>query len=529
MGLRRILFIFAAALAAATGLADPGYRAPLKSEGRYLAVVSDMHMSYGEVNDRWHPYEDFRWSKAFHAFLTEISMRGNDRVDLVIAGDFLELWQAPDDIACYGNGMDLGCSIPEIVEITRRIVRGHNDTLKELAAFSQKGDNRVHVIPGNHDAALMLKEVWDVLGAPLQVESGRIQWVRSGIWTSHDGCVIIEHGHQIPGDANRFDNWPVVADRTRGLLFRPGGELFVQKLFNEVECTYPIIDNLSPEVLGAWYRMQDRGVWGSIADMARFIIFYLFETSLAQKTAFLGEEEAPKHAKAGAWDVAYGRNKLNWRLAAYAMPLGSNLRAELLTQNPDHKVDKLRRDLATIVVDPKRLSDDEVRQLCDQAWLVSKQPCLDTATLGELLNRLPGVRPWLLRRHLESRRKEFPKMSHFIFGHTHELKPGYNLRITDTTDDKRQDMQVVVYNSGAFQRLMNSESYETRLADRFPGADTSEGLRKLTLEKDFPRCYTAVLAPFEDGFYRPETKRWFMYEDANQGKIVEADFALCKW
>jgi len=524
-----ILFFTLFALVAMPVFADPNYQPPQKTIGRYLAVLSDLHMGLGKINDGWHPNEDFRWPKAFAAFLLELRKLGGDRVDLVIAGDLLELWQKPDYVACEDGGAGLGCSIPEMVQITRHVVRSHADTFKNLANFSQEGENRIHVIPGNHDAALMLDEVWNVLRVPLKAKSGRIQCVKSGVWKSHDGRVIVEHGHQIPGDLNYFDTWPDVVDTKKGLLFRPEGELLVHKIFNDVEHGYPIIDNLSPLTLGIWYRIQDRGVWGNIADIARLIIFYRFQTSLDHKLAFLGKEEIDEQAKVGAWDLNYAREELGWKLVAYAIPRDSRLHAELLSKKPDHNVVKLRKELAELVMNKMLMSDDEVRQLCDQAWQESEIPCFEIGKLGEPVRRLPGVQPWLLRRHLEMRRKEYTKMSHFIYGHTHKFEVGHNVRIVDTADVNSREIHVVFYNSGAFQRLMDADNYKRRLADNYPGTDVGEGLRKLTLEKDFRPCYTCVLAPFVNGFYKPDTKRWFMDEAEGKGKIVGTDFPECEW
>ena len=52
---------------------------------------------------------------------------------------------------------------------------------------------------------------------------------------------------------NRFSDWPqVTAPGEDGnvYLIRPWGELFVQRMFNNEEKSYPIIDNLVPESTG---------------------------------------------------------------------------------------------------------------------------------------------------------------------------------------------------------------------------------------------------------------------------------------
>ena len=62
---------------------------------RPIVVISDFHMGLGRRADgTWDPKEDFRWTGALRGFLSELSRRNSDRTDLVIAGDFLELWAA---------------------------------------------------------------------------------------------------------------------------------------------------------------------------------------------------------------------------------------------------------------------------------------------------------------------------------------------------------------------------------------------------------------------------------------------------
>src|SRR5262249_50689760 len=69
---------------------------PVSAEPRMIVFISDLHFGLGRRSDgSWSPKEDFRWPGALKGFLDEMGRRGNDRVDLVIVGDFLELWQPP--------------------------------------------------------------------------------------------------------------------------------------------------------------------------------------------------------------------------------------------------------------------------------------------------------------------------------------------------------------------------------------------------------------------------------------------------
>jgi hypothetical protein len=108
----------------------------------------------------WDATEDFRWPKALEGFLNKIFEIGNDRTELVIVGDMLELWQPPADIPCTGDGADLGCSIDEMARLTALIAAQHQPELALLKAFSARGENRLHIIVGNHDSTLRYSAVW---------------------------------------------------------------------------------------------------------------------------------------------------------------------------------------------------------------------------------------------------------------------------------------------------------------------------------------------------------------------------------
>jgi hypothetical protein len=90
-------------------------------------------------------------------------------------------------------------------------------------------------------------------------------------------------------------------------MIQPWGEQFVQRLFNTTEREYPIIDNVSPESVGAKYRYANRKVVGTVADLARFIAFNLFETSIIQKIHVLGDDAG--HDQQPAWDIPFARSQ----------------------------------------------------------------------------------------------------------------------------------------------------------------------------------------------------------------------------
>ena len=143
--------LLAVAIAAAL-LAD---QAPA---ARSVVVISDLHMGAGrDASGNWHPYEDFRWRDEFAAFLDALNAQGGD-VDLVVNGDLFELLQSPT-IRCNGNGA-AGCTAAEAGQRLDAAIKAHASELAAIGKLAAARSNRVYIVPGDHDAALLLPDVW---------------------------------------------------------------------------------------------------------------------------------------------------------------------------------------------------------------------------------------------------------------------------------------------------------------------------------------------------------------------------------
>jgi len=488
----------------------------VSDRGRLTAVISDLHLGPGKKpNGQWDPREDFRWPDALSGFLNAISACGNNRVDLVIAGDLMELWQPPPGFECSGAKDSLGCTPAEMNRLVATIVARHEHVLRRLGAFAQQGANRLFVVPGNHDAALLLAEPWrlvrDAIKAP-----GRVTQVISGTWMSEDGRIVVEHGHQIGRDVNRFPNWPSILETSNGAVHfsRPWGEQFVQTLFNAEEDSYPVIDNLSPESAGARFRMADKGLWRSSADMARFISFNLFETTLHQKDQLLGDKKG-----SATVDKKVGR-KLGHRLFAEALPVDDSFRSALLANSEGAA--QLRKELDAMAGDELRLLDEEVEHLCGLVAQRSKGTvhCAPD-TQGAALQSLLFSRTQILRTHLRNLLglQRFSAMRHFVYAHTHLAEAELPIKATD-------DQTVRVLNTGAFQRVIDEEDFVALAKKR--GLSEPMALKTFTVE-DLAPCYSAVLiAPSVDGA-KARTLLWHMREGApGTGKFVAMHDPACK-
>ncbi|MCW5201587.1 metallophosphoesterase [Desulfobulbus sp. US4] len=488
---------------------------------RTAVFISDLHIGQGALNGKWVPTEDFRWPNALKGFLTEISKEHGDAIDLVIVGDFLEMWQLPEDIKCNGPTADLGCTVDEMEELTRRILANHSTTIASLRSFSARGKNRVHVIPGNHDAALLLDEIWTLVFEKLGGDKDRIHLVANGIWSTPDGRVVADHGHQIGSDVNRYDKWPVITEKKNGEthLFRVWGELFVQRLFNDEEAEYSIIDNISPESAGVRYRMADRGLWKSVGDVAKFISFNLWETSLKQKGKFLGREHDENNQP--KWNLKIARDH-GHKLIVSGLAPDDAFRKTLVDDNDQSEA--LRKELDILV---RSTPDTELQLLCDLAAINSEEfgadsgVTCDDPTLGGSLSSMLIPRKWILRSHIKDiikKNNKYKKMNIYIYGHTHKYEDKWNLKVNSMKS-------VSVLNTGAFQRLVSEDKLKDIAKQR--GISVERALRALDVN-DLPPCYTSVVVNYKNGYPKPELKMWYMPEEASTGHFVGLNDKRCQ-
>src|SRR5262245_27902265 len=270
---------------------------------RRVVVLSDWRFGEGRVpSGKWLPYEDFRWSPEFAGFLSALDRNGRSVVDLILNGDTFELLQSSSN--CAGASASFGCTEAEALTRLERVLRAHDADLKALGQFARSGSNHVVIVPGDHDAALLFpgvkRRVEQALGAP----AGRVEVISSGYWSSSDGQIHIEHGHQIGASPHQFANWPKPFVRRNGVdtLPRPWGEGVIQDLYNRYEPRYPIVDNVAVAGVGVKYALAAEP--GDLGDLAEPLVRYLlFAISWQQFRMELddGDTQAPN------WDIAQVR------------------------------------------------------------------------------------------------------------------------------------------------------------------------------------------------------------------------------
>lgn len=482
-------------------------------EGARTAIfISDLHMGPGRgPGDAWHAFEDFRWEEDFAAFLTKIDASGG-ATDLVLVGDAFELWQSSTK-ECASCFQDAGCTEGEALARLDRALRDHAPVIRALGAFARRGDNRVYFLPGNHDAALLFPGVAERLLAALEAP-GRAAVPESGYWLSPDGRVYAEHGHQIPGDLNAYEDWPKpFVGVFRRHLRRSWGEQFVRSFFNPYELSYPVIDNVNPASAGVSYGLAHEKLAGLGRALGRFIVFALTRTSPLQAGEFAGGAAGG----AVAWDVAAIRKQK-----------GAFLQQALADDDPLSLEAAAAGAAGGLDEAAAALGEEEILEICEERAALADE----TPPRASRCPTLPGAGA-AAGRVLSSRRKaigermagaladvrraapEREPFTVFIWGHSHVAEAASRV-------DAPAGWGADVLNSGAWQRVVSRQWFETNAkAEGLPKKDWITGIHL----DDLPRCYSFIRSPASGG--APQLVYW---SAASDGQFAEAEscVAACR-
>ncbi len=101
-------------------------------------------------------------------------------------------------------------------------------------------------------------------------------------------------------------------------------------------------------------------------------------------------------------------------------------------------------------------------------------------------------------------------MRFFVYGHTHAFETEWSVRTSQRP--------VGVLNDGAFQRVIDDESFRAMVGDKNVG----KALRDRPLS-DLPACYTSVriFEEPESGLRRAELRAWHLKEDGSGGGFID--------
>ena len=430
-------------------------------------------------------------------------------------------------MACDHARPDLGCTESEALARLERVLQAHTAAMASLGTFARGGDNRVVMVPGEEDAALLFPEVGARAVAAFGVPAGRVMVAMAGLWRSADGRVLVEHGHQLVSRADRFDSWPLPfleQGGQRHLRTTPGQQT-LQPLVDAYESRFAIVDNVADETAGLRFALSATGTDG-IGDVAVPLLReLLFRFSWQQFRMDLdrGDVEAPE-----------------WQL--------DEVRADgaefLLATLPD---DDRLRPLATLALDAGRLnvlmatlSDDDLRAVCDHRAAVRRArrrferilsqldptgppvtECARTPTsTGPAFEYFWQSRDQVFLRHLEQRRGQGPPIAVFVHGHTHlaDYRQGNFTRVeaggtyvVDGFSPVRDAATPVVLNGGAWQRTVTPV-----LLDRFAGEQgmSDRELLETVQPEQLPPCYSFVeIEAYPDLPAPPSLRYWRQDQD----------------
>lgn len=454
------------------------------SPSRPIVVIGDLHMGPGrDAGGNWHAVEDFRWRDEFIRFLDALNTQGGGNTDLVINGDLFELLQSPS-VPCTHSEPRLGCTADQALQRLDAVIKAHAEELAAIGRFAAAGSNRVHVVPGDHDAALVIPEVWQRAVRSFAAPADRIAPAASGSWSSPDGRVHVEHGHQLPLSADRFSKWPNPRITVGGQAYleRPWGEQAVVPLYDRTEGRYPIVDNIAEEGVGAKFVAAASGV-----DQPEIVLpllrLLLTKTTWQQFRMDLddGDVQAP------AWDLA----RIRGDLAAFvsgSLPVDDPFIAIARNIAP-----------ANAAAVGGMLSDQQIVAVCDYRAAIRRARRRMERVLTQLAGvgppiaecpRLPGTVGPAFEYYWRSRDRQVaqhitrrPGLEVIVFGHTHLL---------DRPFRPYGDDGPVVVTSGAWQRTIHPLDI-TRL--------------DAPLES-LPACYSFVRIPAGGGIRATESRSW---------------------
>jgi len=474
----------------------PTVPAASQSNSRLTVIISDLHMGVGRqgpggTSGEWRPMEDFRWKQEFDDFLKEID-KGN--TELILNGDTFELWQPAND-GCVSQDPLLGCTETGALQRIQRVLKAHEDELAMLGRFAGDAGNRLVIVPGNHDAALLFKSVAQAVLGAIHAPSGKVKVAEAGFWFSDDRLLYAEHGHQIerPDSADENWTWPapfIERDGTR-YLQRSKEERTLQAYVNsheeQVPVPAPIIDN-TPEQEDALRIMLASEVRTIGASASGDVFgFVLFKTMWQDLKGTL----KPADGKPPVWKLE------EMKLAGDAALLPVLEADDPLRGAVQFSLDAGQRDFFM-----QQLSPDELRMLCSKQWIIWRnqeeegkphtlRPCPYEGSLSAAVSTFFRPRDKLFKKrldqvydNLEKAGYSRPRFKVFVRGSAHVPERGFQPR--------KGDWDPFVLTVGAWQRVATKKDLDRLRAgsDRKNLSD-QEFLRSIKLE-ELPACYSFV-------------------------------------
>jgi UDP-2,3-diacylglucosamine pyrophosphatase LpxH len=226
---------------------------------RWLAVISDLHISEGALDDF-----DAELESHLISFLEWLGARP-EPAELVVNGDFLDFVQASpwtgDDLeASTAGGVPLCFTQDHSVQKLDAIRKAHPQIFGALKGFlSTNKSNRLVLLPGNHDPDFFWPQVREQFANAVcpASESNQLHVCLERCYRPRGyPWLWIEHGHQYDpvnaffvGDEERWSsNCPPIFAASDGAsrLYECTGTRFLIRYLNGLDARYPYVDNVKP-------------------------------------------------------------------------------------------------------------------------------------------------------------------------------------------------------------------------------------------------------------------------------------------
>ena len=498
----------------------------VRSGPRFVAVIADLHLGLGrDAAGEWRPEEDFRWAEEFALFLEAIDKEGGGATDLVLNGDTFDLTRAAD-AACAHDDPALGCTEPQALARLDRVLAAHARVVDALAAFAASEANRLILVPGEHDAALLFPAVRRRVEEALGAREGRGGVAADGYWQSDDGQIHVEHGHQIGWRPDRFEGWPepFVERDGRRYLARPERARAVDSLFDELEARYPVVDNFADEGAGLTHGLAAEGTADLGEEAPELLRYVLFRMPWQQFRVDLdaGDVQAPD------WDLAAVRAQ------------GSSFLVDSFANDDRFKpLARQAQEAGQLDALMAGLDDDELIAVCDYRAAARRARRRFERVLTQFDPQGPPVREcprhpdsrgglfdyfWRTRDRLYGDRLQEAQAGRpqgappiAVFVHNHTLLVDWRQRVLELTrlgrtvivdgfSPVRNALAPVVVNGGPWQRTITPVQFGRLRAEHdLSDAELLETLRP----EHLPPCYGFVrIDPYDDTPGLPAIRYW---------------------
>lgn len=400
---------------------------------RCLAIISDLHISEGTLDDC-----DEELENHFVSFLESLRRRPGS-CELIINGDFLDFvqatpWSGGELEDSTGEGVPLCFTENQSVEKLTAIEKGHPLIFEAIRTFLMPEDNRLVILPGNHDPDFYWPRVREQFATAVcpTAKSDRLYFcLDRGYRPAERPWLWIEHGHQLDpvnsffvGGEERWsaDRPPILngADGTRR-LYECTGTRFMIRYLNGLDARYPYVDNVKPfsrflRIFGASALVPGWGPLDAAVAVTKMLA-YLSGTAVTRSGDLLGVEtedgESPPHALFAWIDQASDAqrrvvaNKLRNEGFELPMPLDALLDrpddlarlAEFLASHAELVAGIGEKDPALLGSNPgtltlkKGFNANETEELYAGAMRVAREP-ITTVVMGHTHEAVERLTPF---------------------------------------------------------------------------------------------------------------------------------------